>query len=166
MSKLQIGINHILEQCRQKDVKLVVIQIARGRSAKSFQEVISPLLSSAGDIEVQFVHGYRSSTFFSAEHHRGMRFFFLNIGMFARLSVDVKPGEVFQPSTTIDVAWNDQKEHLKVIKTRKHDVAQLPFPDLVLIGIEDSMDFVTPEFYTEQQFVDVLRQSGFERLQL
>ena len=161
MDKLRVGLSHAVSKCRQEEINFIVIQIARGRSAEAFEQKLAPLLSAAKDIVVKYVHGYRTTSYFTANDHGGARFIFVNIGMFARLSPNVKPGEVFIPSMSIDVAWNDEdvRDHLNVLKTRKHagSMGSLPFPRMVLIGIEDDMNFVTPEHYSEEDFTRVLR---------
>ena len=132
-AQLRRAIDALLRHCEAEGARLLIVQLARGRSAVSMLEEIRHLLppqevasaeagaaesnaggadstsGPSGGVQMRVRFGYRSSDFFRDEPDRP--FAFLNVGMFARLDGEgAAPGEVFVPSHTWDVAVAEDQE--------------------------------------------------------
>lgn len=147
---------------------LTVIQIARGRSAIDTITLITPLLNANCLSRYQIVTGYKSTSYFA---YPSEPFVLLNIGMFGRLTgvETVRPGTIYNPTYTFDVVLCEEEamrtagaageEHQGTMMKLKADVPRIhrsknllhqsAFPELLLLGIDDAMPFVTPAEYNK-----------------
>lgn len=148
---------------------LTIIQIARGRSATDTISLITPLLEGNCISRYNITTGYKTGCYFQ---YPTEPFVLLNIGMFGRLTqVDtITPGSVFNPTYSFDLVPSEDGTDsisgptVDATRVSTHCVAMrstVPrthissknllhnsaFPSLILLGIDDSMPFVTPAVY-------------------
>jgi GNAT superfamily N-acetyltransferase len=189
--------------------KLLIIQIARGRSAVETIQLILLLLTKHGIQRFHIATGYKTFDYFAYPQEE---FYFLNIGMFGRLShiEDILPGQICNPVVTYDLSESsnqttsindatftttataaddpfiagDDKQQTKVFLrtctslSRSHtssknlliransrstsgtdlDSSGIQFKDIILLGIDDHMPFVTPEHYCERNIAEIVTQ--------
>jgi hypothetical protein len=137
----------------------VIIQIARGRSGIDFSERI--IKNSIDNYDkIRFIYGYKSNDYFKFEKET-KKFVFINIGMFARLTPNIKVGEICVPDLSLDIAHdndlvvndyyiiNNSKNILKYLSNNR--------PKISLAGIADDMPFVTPTYYNENSILSLFK---------
>lgn len=159
------GINACAGECRRLGATTLVVQVARGRSAQSFLETsIAPYLPA--DLDVKIYCGYQSVDFFPPPAAKVL-FGFINIGMFARLTAGVLPGEVFacvdglavQATSGVGAlrvvagAWQDAKAGRGIAVGSHGSVLAAGLPLVRLLGIADDMPFVTPSDYSRDELL-------------
>ncbi len=149
LNQIKIGLDEITQCCKDKNANILVIQIARGRSAKQFVTKIKPLI---GNISTEIICGYHSIEYFKRKDKK--LFGFINIGMFARLNKDIRPGEVFIPIHSWDVEQKSTNNKLFVSKHRNHNVIT-KLPPMYILGVLESMPFVTPNDYNLSELLSL-----------
>lgn len=134
----------------------IVCQIARGRSASSFKdEVIEVARLKANLSEFIYFYGYRTTDYFTAPQN--VDFFFVNIGMYGRLSENTV-GALCVPIKTNNIWFKDEKLVCDETHLESDDYfyqSQFLAP-IHLLGIEDSMPFVTPQHYQKEDFLELI----------
>ena len=156
-NKLKNDLKSIFKYIQDKYKKtLIVIQVARGRSASiTIQEVILPVLTELGINLYKFSTGYRSTDYY---HHSGKsKFIFFNYGMFAELSEnnDIKVGQICNPIASYKIKNYNDLDGFKILKKKtnhknKNILDNFNFPKLIIYGIDDSMKFITPDIYKKK----------------
>ena len=143
----------------------IVIQIARGKaSVSTFCEVIKPLLDKLKIVNFEYIFGYRTINYYKPIDDT--QFVFVNYGMFAELSNDIKVhvGEICNPVITYDIQKYIGNEFIYDGETsfEKNDKNILNrFPDikkLKLFGIDDKMPFVTPDIYDKKDITNLVKK--------
>ena len=150
----------------------LVVQIGRGRSAAPFRaETIDPILAALpAGLDYTFGYGYRSTTWWRPPFEDGRRepFGFVNVGMFARLSGGVRPGEVFACTDGVAVVRRDASSGRLVVaadeplagENAAAAIVDAGLPSVRLVGIADDMPFVTPADYGIEELLLLLQQGG------
>jgi hypothetical protein len=170
------GLLEIINYACEKNADTIILQIARGRSGVVFfKDDILPKLNAFGRVEFQkmendkYLHynfyvcgkkkkiiltfGYRAKDYFNLPMKK--KFVFVNIGMFARLQFNKKitsgllcvPFETYKMSA--DKSIFDKLEFDDDILFK----SAYKFNKIKLIGIDDDMEFITPEFYKLKDFI-------------
>lgn len=151
ISQFQEIFNYI--KINYPDIK-IVIQIARGRSAVPMKdEIIGPILSKLKITDYEFKSGYRSTDYYTPRDTK--EFVFVNIGMFAVLTNvgNTKVGQICNPTETIIATelTTDKKilsdYSVTSFDDKKNILSNMTFQKIKLIGIADTMPFVTPDVY-------------------
>lgn len=138
----------------------LVIQIARGKSAKSMiHDIINPILQNVGIVHFNIVTGYKTHEYYVPTNKSP--FIFVNIGTFAVLFhntgiENIKIGKVYNVTQSYNLISYDKSKHvftvdkkLKSYTEKKNILNQIPeFDKLKLFGLSDNMQFVSPHTYT------------------
>ena len=164
----------IKQTCNQQNIHKIIIQIARGRSGKSFyDDIIHPLVTKIlKDIHVDVIFGYREKQYYTCTEQE--KYIFLNIGMFARIGTfklntsnklvsvfnnhTYPPGRVFECRNGITL--NTKHKYLKQSMIGSLGSSQFISTGLrkcYLIGILDDMPFVTTEHYSLTDFLPAVK---------
>lgn len=145
------------------DIK-IVIQIARGRSGESMiNEIIDPILSKLKITDYEFKSGYRSTYYYTPLDTT--KFVFVNIGMFAVLTnvENTKVGQICNPTETVIATelTHDKKILSDYTVTsfddKKNILSNMTFQKIKLIGIADTMPFVTPDVYPKSSIDKLIK---------
>jgi hypothetical protein len=142
----------------------IVIQIARGRSAIPMKnEIIDPILSKLKikETDYEFKSGYRTTDYYTPTEEK---FVFVNIGMFAVLSnvENTNVGQICNPTeTVIATELTPNKKILSDYRVtsfdnKKNILSNMTFQKIKLIGIADSMPFVTPDVYPKSSIDELI----------
>jgi hypothetical protein len=159
--KLVANLTQIFEEIIKKhgkDIKIVV-QIARGRSAKpTFDEVITPILEELNITNFETKFGYRTPDYYVPTDKTP--FFYVNYGMVAIVSnVDKIPvGQICNPVLSIPVLKYNSKKGFTISKskTKKFNTSKNIMNSMSIItkirlfGMADDMPFMTPETYSKE----------------
>lgn len=156
-NKIKYMFNYVTKKCLKKNINTVVLQIARGRSGRAFfNKNVKQFLSEK--IKYIIFYGYRSNKYFKLE--KKINFAFINIGMFARFTKSVRPGEVFVCKNGISIKHDKEKNIIILPKSKINNrkIIVAGFPLVKLIGISDSMPFVTPENYNKKELISLFNK--------
>jgi len=143
----------------------IVIQIARGRSAIPMKnEIIDPILSKLKikETDYEFKSGYRTTDYYTP--HDTKEFVFVNIGMFAVLTnvENTKVGQICNPTETViateltpdKIILSDYS--VTSFDNKKNILSNMTFQKIKLIGIADTMPFVTPDVYPKSSIDELI----------
>jgi len=140
----------------------IIIQIARGRSGvQMYEEVIKKILDDIDleeNTDYNVLYGYRTKDYFNCNNF-SEKFIFVNIGMFAVLTNPDKVyvGELCNPVSTWNILSYDNQNDFFNIKKKIYNFDPDPrnilnnfnqIQKIKLFGISDTMDFVTPDIYS------------------
>ena len=145
-------------KCIKTKNKMIIIQIARGRSADPmFNEVIKPILEKLKIIEYEIKNGYRTSDYYNYKKIK-QEFIFVNIGMIAILTnpKKIKVGEICNPIITYQIKDFDEEKQKFKINLKKYEnfdeekniLNNFNIKKIILYGINDNMKFVIPSVYS------------------
>jgi hypothetical protein len=144
----------------------VVIQIARGRAAKStYEDVIQPVLTEVGIIDAEIISGYRRKNYWTPSGAE--KFVYVNFGMYAVLTNNnaVGVGEICNPVMTRNVlGYSEDKGFILSpiefkFSDKKNLLLRLPeIKPIYLFGIADDMPFITKDEYSEGAVDELLKR--------
>ena len=169
-SELIVSLNMIFDYIITNfDKRLIVIQIARGKSATKTLSLLSDILENilhSGN-KYMIKVGYKTKDYFKIPNEK---FIFVNIGMIARLTYiyNFPAGSVVNPFVTIDVDMasvpDSELDPISIIakKIRYHTDNKnilnkfCTIPKHILFGISDAMPFVTPDIYKKEMIQELI----------
>jgi hypothetical protein len=91
-------------------------------------------------------------------------FVYLNIGMFARLSSGVAPGEIFAVHSTLVIDSNSSSSRPTICAALNHlgeDDALSLLPHCRLLSVPDAFPFVTPDAYDQRTVMALFAAAEF-----
>jgi hypothetical protein len=124
-------------------------------------EIIEPILSKLRITDYEFKSGYRSTDYYTPSEPE---FVFVNIGMFAVLTNvgNTKVGQICNPTETIIATelTPDKKilsdYSVTSFDDKKNILSNMTFQKIKLIGIADTMPFVTPDVYPKSSIDELI----------
>jgi len=143
------------------DIQKLIVQIARGKACEWFiPDIIMPIIERLGSqiqSKIEIIKGYRSINYYNHKSSDG-KFIFINIGMFASVTVS-QIVEVCVPMQTLDLTF--ENTDLKVCCWNEHtdDLGiKLGLTPMILAGLPDDAPFIEPSKYDHMTIMSLFKK--------